>query len=515
MLPRNVDLPMLFLWLLVVVVIGWCAHLLAAYKLIDLAFDAPDSFLAESLMPGRESIARERYYRQADAFAVNATLLAIATSVVAALLLYKPLGALLFVFSCFASTLLLFLIFEKIPSLIPLARLDSVLGYYAYKVNYLPDAQLGYREKPFNRSVIRGFTGTGFSPHYRIDVQPYTIEWIMDRDGFRNPSAGDSADMIVLGDSYIEYGFNAADTFVGRMQRELAHLRLLNFGKSGYTIAQYIRVLDRFGLRYQPRLVVLAIYEGNDVSEMRDYLLWKSGRARDLSGGILKFATDSVFQRYIAAAGSTAAELKKTIRVSREILLDRLALRRDQPLPIHPDIALVKLHDRTYPKLFIDKLPTTTAAQMLAGEEFKAIRDLLVEFKEICGKHHIAPLILYIPTAAHIYAEYSAPESGRNWLRIREGQIAARKNVETAIQSLVEDTGLPFLSLAPLFESAAARGRMLYYPLDAHWNAEGREVAAQYLARIVKQRYLPIQGDPSPVESRLPMIRKSRWSKEK
>ena len=488
-----------FLWLLICLLVSWCTYLWFGQKLIKFAFDAPDSFLTDALMAARGSTPLQHYYRQADRFMVQATVLAILIFSGLAFLLNNPREALLLIFSFLSSTFLLFCVFETFPSLIPLARLDNVLGYYAYKVNYIPDPELVFREKPFNRRVIHNFAGTGFSPHYRIEVQPYTIEWIMDRDGFRNQSAAHSADILVLGDSYVEYGPNEPDTFVGRLQQKLPRQRVRNLGKSGYTIAQYVHALRRFGLQYKPRLVLMAIYEGNDIGEMRDYLLWKSGRTGALSGTgqLINFHSDSLLRRYGAAVTATAAELKKRIDTLEEVILDKLALMRGHTLMTHPSVAIVDLNGRPHPKLFIDKLPATTTAQMLASEEFQAIRNLLTQFKEICRSHGIVPLILYIPTASQIYAEYSSPESGSQWLDIRERQIAVRQNTETAVRSAVEEAGLKFVSLSPLFKSAAAEGKMLYYALDAHWNAEGRELAAQFIAGILQTHYLPtIETEP-------------------
>ena len=480
-----------FLWLLLGLLASWCVYFWLGQKLIRLAYHAPDSFLADALMAQRASIPLEYYYREADRFMVEATLFVILAFSGFAFLASNVAGALLFLVSFFLSTFFLFCVFEIFPSLIPLARLDRVLGYYTYKVNYIPDPELVFREKPFNRRVIHNFTGTGFSPQYRIEVQPYTIEWIMDRDGFRNQITADAADIVVLGDSYVEYGSNEADAFVGRLQQKLPGLRMRNLGKSGYTVAQYVHALRRFGLPYKPRFAIMAIYEGNDLREMRDYVLWKSGRTGELNGQLIKFNNNSLWRRYRAAAAATAVQLKKRIDTMEELLLDKLERVRGHALKTHPDIAIVDLNGRPHPKLFIDKLPAATPAQMLASEEFQAVRSLLARFQAICRSHDIVPLVLYIPTAAQIYARYSTPKSGAQWLKIREQQIAARQNTETAVSTVVEEAGLGFFSLSPLFKRAAAEGKMLYYPLDAHWNAEGRELAAQFLAGILKSRYAP------------------------
>jgi hypothetical protein len=136
-------------------------------------------------------------------------------------------------------------------------------------------------------------------------------------------------------------------------------------------------------------------------------------------------------------------------------------------------------------------------AQLLSTNEFRAIGAFLLEFAKICRSQGIASLIVYIPTAAHVYAQHSTPESGSEWLLIRQRQIAARENMERAFRMIAADAGVPFVSLSPVFEEAADDGQMLYYPLDAHWNAAGREIAAEYLAGLVRRRFLPVPSNPA------------------
>ena len=92
---------------------------------------------------------------------------------------------------------------------------------------------------------------------------------------------------------------------------------------------------------------------------------------------------------------------------------------------------------------------------------------------------------MYIPTAAHIYAKYSTQESGTNWLKILESQIAAENNVEKAFILLSQEIDMILINLTPAFNSAAKDGAMLFYPFDTHWNSEGREVAATFVAETL------------------------------
>ena len=42
------------------------------------------------------------------------------------------------------------------------------------------------------------------------------------------------------------------------------------------------------------------------------------------------------------------------------------------------------------------------------------------------------------------------------------------------------------ISLRPAFEQAARQGKLVYYPLDMHWNEEGRKIAASVTAEALR-----------------------------
>jgi hypothetical protein len=81
--------------------------------------------------------------------------------------------------------------------------------------------------------------------------------------------------------------------------------------------------------------------------------------------------------------------------------------------------------------------------------------------------------------------KYSTEESGANWLAIRDEQVMAKANAEGAIITLGYELNMLLVDLSPSFEAAAREGKMLYYPMDSHWNSEGREVGAAEVAKIL------------------------------
>jgi hypothetical protein len=468
----------------------WIVYLLIGRQLITVIYDSEVSWIASKFMGGRASTPVEAYYRQADAVLLRGTLWLVTAYLALLLLLHNAQGSFLFAFSLLLSSFLFFWFFETFPSLIKPFHLDAVFGYYAYKANYIPDPELGFREKPFNKSITHGFRGNHYSSRYGIEIPPMTIEWIMDKDGFRNGRATDSAEVVVLGDSFLEYGDNQADTFTGRLEKRLPGLTVKNLGKSGYAPFQYLEALKRFGLGYKPRYALMAFFEGNDIQETREYLLWKSGKNGEVDAYLYRFSTESLLRRYWAAVTATLDGFRKTTRAWGEALLDKIAHVRGYDYDIHPNLAVLNLGGRSYTILFVPKFAKTTTEEMLRTEEFRALKKVFGEFRDVCEANGIKPIILYIPLAVHIYAQYSIEGSGFNWLQIRDGQIAASENRESAVNRLAQEFKIDVMSLTPRFQLATKKNKLIYYSLDSHWNSEGREIAAEFVADMLKSQYL-------------------------
>ena len=86
---------------------------------------------------------------------------------------------------------------------------------------------------------------------------------------------------------------------------------------------------------------------------------------------------------------------------------------------------------------------TTRSTQAIEQtDNWQELRRLLLKFRTICVEHAIVPALLFIPTSAHIYAEYSTDQSGTNWLEIRGEQIRAKRNLENAIVGLSDELGI-------------------------------------------------------------------------
>jgi SGNH hydrolase-like domain, acetyltransferase AlgX len=65
--------------------------------------------------------------------------------------------------------------------------------------------------------------------------------------------------------------------------------------------------------------------------------------------------------------------------------------------------------------------------------------------------------------------------------------VAAKANMEATMVRVSNGLHIKLASLTPIFEAAAKEGKFLYYPFDTHWNSTGREIAAAFVASILRK----------------------------
>ena len=474
------------------IVMAWVLYVLFGHDLINDMYHGRAALpFLNQVMEGRGLTPIQSYHQAADRFMLLGTFWLVTSSLTLLFLLSRPIGALLAVFSFLITSFFVFCLFEFAPSLIKPFGLDAI-GYYAYKANYVDDDLLIYREKPFTKVIHENYRSENYSALYGIEVPPVHFEWITDENGFRNGQARERTDIIAIGDSYLEWGNTEADTFVRRLESKLPGLTATNLGKSGYGPPQYLEVLKRYGVKYQPKYALLAFFEGNDVHDTKAYFSWKSGQTENLPYFPYRMAQLSFVRRYLLALNSQATFIKATFSYWAELALNSMAQRQGYAYDIHPDLALISLGDGSTHKMkFVEHLDTRSPKEMLVSEEWQQLKTVLAEIRAASEKNGIALVVIYIPAAAHVYAQYSTPQSGKNWLRIRDQQIQVKTNTEEAMSQVAQDLGIGLISLSPVLEEAASQGKLLYYPLDPHWNPEGTELAARYVADVLKSKFIP------------------------
>jgi hypothetical protein len=274
----------------------------------------------------------------------------------------------------------------------------------------------------------------------------------------------------------MEMGMEESDIFAERLAKR-THWQVTNLGVAWYGPPQYLVMLRKYGLKTRPRFALFGLFEGNDIYDISEYEKWKCCGA---------YYWYSSARRDLLRSYQTAS-IQSLHYLNRRIgnLLRGFPVEEPEEVDTQrSDLYLVRLELDGKKQLCVfghtnDPRPPET---LLTLNEWKTLKTLLKEFKEICNRNSIIPIVLFVPTKTHIYAKHSTGESQIPWLRIRNEQVAAAGNVEFAVKHLTQELGLRFITLTPLFESLADEGILLYYPFDSHWNSEGREAAASFVA---------------------------------
>src|SRR5262249_5074526 len=445
--------------LLLCIVVSSTLYGVFGHRLIEAVYKGTSLGIFDRVKEGRDRTPLENYYKDADRIMWVSTarivtlflVFAVFTVLVKSQLLGK---AALTVSSLLLSHFLLFCLFERYPSLIRFLHLQHV-SYYAIKLCCVSDDKLVFREIPSSDSS--DYRGDRYSPLYMVDVPSIHMEWSSDKDGFRHNHPAESSDVVVIGDSYIAYGENGADTF-GRRLEMLSGFSVQNLGVGGYGPFQYLEVLKKHGVPKKPKYVLFCFYEGNDIRDIGGYLGWKeTGKYNG------RYFSQPFLGRYVTALTDEISYLQGVAWTATQLGANKI-----HPRKIHPDVAVVYIGNRNYKLLFHYKSDPRPVDEIIRSTEWQQLKKILAEFKHVSEQNAIKPIIMYIPSTAHIYAQYSTEESGENWLKIRRQEVAAKANMEDAMVRVSNELHIKLASLTPVFEAAAREGKLLYYPFDTH-----------------------------------------------
>jgi len=449
--------------------------------------------IANRLMGQRSQTPLVDYLVRADTLVLTASLRALAVLAVAIVLVaaIKRVRIVLYGVPVVLSVgLVLLAVLELYPPLAYALNLDAV-EYYTYKNILVPDSELVYRTKPL---LHVGLLESGDAGPYGIKAARTASDWVTDDEGFRNPRALSSTDVVLIGDGMLNSGLTWEETFGARLEKHLHGLKVANLATSGHGPFQFVRALEVYGVGKQPKLAVLAINEGNDLQDVEKYLQWKAGAPRTFTGGY-EVGIANPFLRLRTALSQTWKLVSQQCWDIAAAGFFSAVGNRQARYPLARDLAMIRLQGRdAFPMIFVDRQDTRPADALQSAAEWRHLVGLVSRFKTICHDHGIVPAMLFVPTAAHIYAEHSTDQSGPGWLSLRAGQIAAKMNQETAVANLSAQLGIPFISLSAPFEEAAARGEVLYDAFSVHLTPRGTEVAGVYVAGKVADLNARLDG---------------------
>lgn len=273
--------------------------------------------------------------------------------------------------------------------------------------------------------------------------------------GFRDDGLdeGKIPRVIVLGDSFAEgANVNLEDGWVEQMEKQ-SGADFVNLGVGAYGTIQERILLERYGLKLEPDLVILAFFSGNDLGNDGCYEYTSNNRVDER---LKRF-----FGRYFYSF-----ELLK-------YLLARLGGDPYLPLPNESDsdeltyrdegLDLV-FHLEHFASLERDKPPPWIASGIQLTPQS------IVRIRDICEANGIEFMVVICPSKEQVY-----------WDAV-ETLLAEPKRYDpdfpnNLIKSTCTENDIHVLDLTPIFRTHSSE--QLYFTEDTHWNVEGNRLAAE------------------------------------
>ncbi|MDP6444644.1 MAG: SGNH/GDSL hydrolase family protein [Pirellulaceae bacterium] len=343
----------------------------------------------------------------------------------------------------------------------------------------IPDQHTGARLKP-------GMTG--------VWTKEGRASFRINSAGFRDleraeQKPDDVFRIAVLGDSFIEaLQVDRGDSVCALLDDLLnsgaplvdgKRVEVLSFGVSGYGTAQQLLTLRHHARRYQPDLVVLAFFAGNDISDnspelanyrVKPFFRWDGEQ----------LVLDNSFQQdpdFIKSQQTTTHWKVALINSSRlvQLLLEmrdsrkRAAVAPAAEGPTVDDIAYVE-----------PASPQWTAAWRVTEELIEQVnretRQLPADF-------------LLVTLSTDIQAHPLETVRDERLQRIGAADFGY---FERRLQALADDQQIPLLQLGPVFVAEAARTGEFLHGFEnnargvGHWNHAGHQLAAREMAAAIR-----------------------------
>jgi hypothetical protein len=366
-------------------------------------------------------------------------------------------------------------------------------------------ARLGYQSQRNEKYVSRSdggpplwMTMPGQDVRTPMDdrdaVQHVTMDW----NGFCNPPTKARVDFrprtLVVGDSFSWcLGVTPDQTWIAELERQ--------GGFATYAVSrpatgpyEYVQMLSAFGLAMQPRQVVMTIYEGNDMRDVRKYWEFRNRPAASAAPakeaqqrpGLAGRAYAAVMDGPAGRSSYAAATLLSGLNVGLNALRGPSAKDRREEEAASVDFRYDLVFDgRTVPfnTANTDTDEVDSARSLAARPEEAALMDPALEaFAGMVRSAGAEPVFVYMPSAQTVYegkVRWHDATSGR---LVGEASSILRRHVSATAGRL----GARFVDLVPDMRAAAETAgaeNLLYFPVNLHLTREGHAAVARILAR--------------------------------
>ncbi len=320
-----------------------------------------------------------------------------------------------------------------------------------------PDVTLGYKYAPGLIDFAVPFDGDAGPDHYSVS----TVSLGYPDAGFRDDGLAAESFAVVIGDSYTSCASVTMEAcWVERLEQQTDQ-DWANLGVVGYSPQQEERMLDRYGLPLQPKLVAWVFF-ANDLNDAWRFDQFGSGAAQEG-----QFWRNPVLGWL--AHHSTVYNLGAFFWYNRALFYN-LATFNDKTIPRDSNLVWWLTYTDLNISEVADGLALTQQAILNARQQILA-QDEKTKF-----------VVVIFPYREQVY--------------ISTGLQPQLDQLNQALADFCRQQQLTCLDLTSVLrERAKQDNEWLYFRKDIHLNAHGNEVVANILSEALKDYWILEVGD--------------------
>lgn len=288
--------------------------------------------------------------------------------------------------------------------------------------------------------------------------------------------------MLVVGDSFGWIGGQNGN-YTALLERMLesrygSHkVDVINAGYSMTHTGEQLAMLRKFGLQYNPDLVVLGFFVGNDFIDA------DPDRKRIVVNGVYLDISKRREYRFLGYPIVAQSRLKAFLEQKYKIWSEERKARAAAPVATaatQPAQPVGTFSEDTYLEIertrleFFNTSPTR-APRLQANVDY--ILQSISEMDAILKSKNIKLLVAIYPDEFQVNENLQRSIFERYHLKQSDYDLRLAQNI---LKSFLDSKGIPYIDFLDRFQ-AEGKKRDLYVLRDSHWNAAGNQLAAEIL----------------------------------
>ena len=292
------------------------------------------------------------------------------------------------------------------------------------------------------------------------DMAPYRWDVTYDHNGFRNDVDLKSANLAVIGDSFVEDIATPTPQLTTSLLGNLQGGEVANLGQYGYGPLEELAVLRRYALPLHPRTVIWMFSEASDLKDVIHYHAVTEHQYK--APGFWSALWGRSFTRNVLA--QIYVQGRRALRPSGALRAAVVPGQNGDPRTVY----------------FLYSAGTLSQDELGAADETAHIIAVAHQLGQAQGTRL---LFVFIPTKFRVFqpfCQFPQTSECRNW-----GLNDLPQRLEKSVKSISPDIG--YLDLTARLRAAVQQGILPYHPDDDHWSPEGHKIAAEAINEVLSR----------------------------